>query len=93
MNKDRAPVQPAADPWYRSIMSADQKPFVNPRYEYMTQQHPTSDRPWMHVEDSVLAKAGWQRVWADVTTEGTMVVYRRERPPVQHFIIEREEAI
>lgn len=52
-----------------------------PRYEYVTQEVSTEVSPF---EDSPgLVAAGFVRVWADITSEGTFIVYRRERVSIR----------
>lgn len=49
-------------------------------YEYTTYQttYPTEAIDVGREYDEVFRAQGWIRVWADVTTQGTFVVYRRE---------------
>lgn len=50
--------------------------FQNQRYEYCSTEHPTVIGDMIDPNDP---GAPWVRVWADITMEGTFVVYRRER--------------
>jgi hypothetical protein len=54
-------------------------PFQNSRYEYTTREVPTTNEVISGESDRVMQSQGWRRCWADVTIEGTFVVYRRAR--------------
>jgi hypothetical protein len=51
----------------------------NSRYEYTTREWPSAPDVLSSSSDKEISQNGWRRVWADVTLEGTFVVYRRER--------------
>lgn len=61
--------------------------FQNARYEYTTREVPTD-----HVDmvssamDREMAAEGWMRAWAEIVTEGTFIVYRRERNPAERRV-------
>jgi hypothetical protein len=49
------------------------------RYEYQTRFVEGSRIEVLSTTfDETVRKIGWVRVWADVTTEGAFIVYRRE---------------
>jgi len=54
--------------------------FRNSRYEYTTREVNTDPRDVSAKDvDDAMSEFGWHRVWANVTREGTFIVYRRER--------------
>ena len=54
--------------------------FRNSRYEYTTREVNTDPRDMSAKDvDDAMFEFGWHRVWANVTQEGTFIVYRRER--------------
>lgn len=53
--------------------------FQNTRYEYTTREMPTTHTVFHSSTDTEMEAQGWSRAWADVTTEGTFIVYRRNR--------------
>lgn len=56
------------------------RPFQNSRYEYVTREIPTEiPRVISSETDREMGSQGWRRAWADISTEGTFIVYRRER--------------
>jgi hypothetical protein len=52
------------------------------RYEYVTREVSTSPETTFN-DDPGLVAAGFSRVWADITTGGTFIVYRRERVSIR----------
>lgn len=52
------------------------KPFISNRYEYARRE--TSHELGFEM-DRRMSVAGWTRVWADLTPEGSLIVYRRTR--------------
>ena len=52
---------------------------MNSRYEYSIREYPTIVGQLAPPDEEVLLeKDGWRRAWADITMEGTFVVFRRE---------------
>lgn len=59
---------------------AKMEEFKNSRYEYITREFETDIDNYHPSFEKSLEDEGWRRAWADITMEGTFVVYRREIP-------------
>jgi hypothetical protein len=54
--------------------------FVHGRYEYGTDVMPTITGSLAHMNNPKFPSVdGWQVAWADITVEGTFVVYRKKK--------------
>jgi hypothetical protein len=57
--------------------------FENTLYEYTTREFSTDVKSFRPAFETEMLKEGWERVWADITREGTFAVYRRMKLQVQ----------
>lgn len=64
---------------YLNIPKKSASLFENPRYEYTTRECPTIPGQITPDFEASLEAVGWHRAWADITVEGTFIVYRRLR--------------
>ncbi len=82
---DMAAIKEALEAWKKAtevFLKETEDQWIHPLYEYTTRTVPYEGSLVLSSSfstDKDLEEQGWRRVWADVTTEGTFLVYRRIR--------------